>query len=266
MIPDSTLKQAPRADWLYRVRALGEKTVDYEQGGIALQDSSHGLAAASWVAQYTDDSVFLGIDGKEPQRVFDRAGIDMLGLAFDQSMRPLICFSENGDIWLWWFDPSINKQSIGLITQGQNPCITLDVHRREDAERSDVILAYQRGKALYARQQRDRFTVEYLLSAQSPESLDAIGMANTARLQFRFRPANTAPKQADHAISLCYSDDGGHNWSNQRTQSIGEMGQYAARVRFHRLGSFRQRVWKITTSAPTPVNLFGAVAHLEKTE
>ena len=265
-MPDNTLTQRPRSDWLYRVRSLGEKKVDYEPGGIALQDTSQGLATATWVAQYTDGAVFLGIEGKDPQRVLDRAGVDMIGLAFDQAMRPMICFSENGEIWLWWYDPSVNKQSISPITQGQNPCITLDIHQREQAERSDVILAYQRGRALYMRQQRDRFTVEYPLSEESPGALDAIGMAKTSRLQFRFRPAQTVPTHGDHAISLCYSDDGGHNWSNQRTQSIGEMGQYAARVRFHRLGSFRQRVWKITTSAPTPVNLFGAVAHLEKTE
>lgn len=65
---------------------------------------------------------------------------------------------------------------------------------------------------------------------------------------------------SDRKVLLSYSDDGSHNWSNWRERSLGEVGQYAKRVRFNRLGSFRQRVYRIRISSPVRADLMGAVA------
>lgn len=50
-------------------------------------------------------------------------------------------------------------------------------------------------------------------------------------------------------IRLSYSDDGGRTWSYERSNSIGEKGQYAKQVTFHGLGrSLNSRMYKIEFS------------------
>ena len=61
------------------------------------------------------------------------------------------------------------------------------------------------------------------------------------------------------ALMLRWSNDGGHTWSNQRTASIGAMGEYGAEVKFNRLGSGKNRVWEISMSDPVKWCIFGAV-------
>ena len=64
-------------------------------------------------------------------------------------------------------------------------------------------------------------------------------------------------------IQVCYSDDGGRNWSNWREIPLGLTGEYRKRQRIRRLGSARQRVWELQCSEPLTVNVLGAVAALE---
>lgn len=70
----------------------------------------------------------------------------------------------------------------------------------------------------------------------------------------------------DHWVEMCYSVDGGANWSNWKRRSIGEVGQYAKRVRFMRLGKSRQRVFRIRVSSPRKHDLLGAVLTPEQTD
>ena len=70
----------------------------------------------------------------------------------------------------------------------------------------------------------------------------------------------------NRSVTLEYSDDGGHTWSNVRERSLGEQGEYRKRVRFNRLGAFRARIWRVRTSAPIRVDFLGGVAQLVKTD
>lgn len=65
---------------------------------------------------------------------------------------------------------------------------------------------------------------------------------------------------------MCYSDDGGHTWSNWRERSLGEQGQHEKRIRFNRLGSFRARIWHIRVSSPIKHDLLVASAQLIRTD
>lgn len=69
----------------------------------------------------------------------------------------------------------------------------------------------------------------------------------------------------DRKVFLCYSDDGGHTWSNWRERSLGEQGQHEKRVRFSRLGSFRARIWRVRVSSPIKRDLLGGVVQLVRT-
>ncbi len=64
---------------------------------------------------------------------------------------------------------------------------------------------------------------------------------------------------SDRKVLISYSDDGGRNWSNWRERSLGEVGEYAKRVRFWRLGRFRNRIYRIRVSSPVKRDLLGAV-------
>ncbi len=68
---------------------------------------------------------------------------------------------------------------------------------------------------------------------------------------------------SDPQMMLRYSDDGGHTWSNQKTATIGKVGQYGARCKFNRLGAGRNRVWEISMSDPVKFAVFGAFAEGE---
>lgn len=47
-------------------------------------------------------------------------------------------------------------------------------------------------------------------------------------------------------VSLAWSDDGGHTWSNEHTREMGAVGEYGKRIRWTRLGMSRDRVYRHT--------------------
>lgn len=64
-------------------------------------------------------------------------------------------------------------------------------------------------------------------------------------------------------VMLQYSKDNGHTWSNEMWRSVGKIGQYGYRVRWNRLGSARDWVFKIRMSDPVKWVIIGAVADIE---
>ena len=64
--------------------------------------------------------------------------------------------------------------------------------------------------------------------------------------------------------ALRYSDDGGETWSNERKASIGKRGKYLTRVRWTRLGSFRQRMFEVVITDPVPVVIISAYAEVQR--
>jgi len=70
------------------------------------------------------------------------------------------------------------------------------------------------------------------------------------------------PDGANPQIVLRYSDDGGHNWSNERQTSAGLTGQTDLRVKFNRLGMSRRgpsdRIFELSGTDPFKVALLSA--------
>ena len=67
----------------------------------------------------------------------------------------------------------------------------------------------------------------------------------------------------DPQLMLRYSDDNGHSWSNERTCSLGAVGEYGARAIFRRLGAGRNRVWEISLTDPVKFAVIGAILEYE---
>lgn len=68
----------------------------------------------------------------------------------------------------------------------------------------------------------------------------------------------------DPQAMLDWSDDGGHTWSNEHWASCGAIGNYKARVIWKRLGSARDRVFRVRISDPIKVVMLGAELDVEK--
>jgi hypothetical protein len=71
------------------------------------------------------------------------------------------------------------------------------------------------------------------------------------------------PADANPIVMLRWSDDGGHNWSNEKAQSFGLTGETSKRVMFRRLGSTRKnsgldRIFELSGAGNWPVALTGA--------
>ena len=64
-------------------------------------------------------------------------------------------------------------------------------------------------------------------------------------------------------VMLQWSDDGGHNWSNEYWQSAGAIGATSTRVLWRRLGQSRDRVFKVKMTDPVKWRVLGAQLQLD---
>lgn len=65
-------------------------------------------------------------------------------------------------------------------------------------------------------------------------------------------------------VSLQWSDDGGHVWSNLHDVSAGVQGNYTARAIWRRLGRSRDRIFRVIVSDPVPWRLINFYAQMER--
>lgn len=60
-------------------------------------------------------------------------------------------------------------------------------------------------------------------------------------------------------VMLRFSNDGGKTWRpHEQWRSIGKTGEYERRIRWHRLGSARKRVFEVSVTDPVPYRVSGA--------
>jgi hypothetical protein len=66
---------------------------------------------------------------------------------------------------------------------------------------------------------------------------------------------------ADPQVMLRWSDDGGHNWSNEHWTSMGGIGRFGQRIIWRRLGMttrIRDRVYEVSGTDPVKIAIMGA--------
>lgn len=176
--------------------------IDYEHGGIGIQDTTRGLTYQTWRARAVSGSILLSAPTVEEFVFYAGAGqVTEVSLAFDQNMRPAIAFVEDNLCKFSWYDTTASEQVITTLPGGcRTPRVTLDDKRSSQAGVSDIILAYMRGRNLYYRRQRDRYGVELDPTQDLPEperteqraliasakGLIKIGINRQLRMQFMF--------------------------------------------------------------------------------
>lgn len=67
----------------------------------------------------------------------------------------------------------------------------------------------------------------------------------------------------DPQIMLQISRDGGHTYGSEQWRSAGKLGEYARRVKWNRLGSDRDRIWKVKCTDPVKWVILGAYIEVE---
>lgn len=191
MLPEnelsSTIIQAP----FLGAKALGvSKTVDYENGGIAINDASEGLLYQIWRARLIEDNILLDAEKVEEFVLYSDTGISEISFTFDQNMRSALAFVKDDRAYLRWYDTSVGAQTVTeLASDVITPRVSLDDKRYTQSAINDVILAYIRSGSLYYRQQRDRFLIEYFLASDITTGLIKIGMNRQFRFQFMLEPS-----------------------------------------------------------------------------
>jgi len=185
VIPENALSIAPVNAAFSGARALPvTRTVDYEDGGIAIQDPSRGSQYQRWRGRLLGENIILDAPEVEPFVALSGPDITEISFTFDQNMRPAIAYVQAGVAKLWWFDTVAGEQVVTEYPEAITPRVILDDKRFTQTLNSDVILGYVHDGALYYRQQRDRFSIERLLDAGPHVGLVKIGFNVQLRLQF----------------------------------------------------------------------------------
>lgn len=188
MLPNNVASSVPIPGlWTVPDDRVTTPIVDYERGGIALNDTSQGLRVKNWKAWLDDKKVMVQGEGDAfSTELFEENQITELALAFDQNMRWSIGYVAAGVLKLRWYDSNVNARVVTVFTEARNPKMALDDKRPLADQTSDMILAYIRGNELYYRQQRDRFTVERMLKDElfPGTRLKNIGLSRALRMQF----------------------------------------------------------------------------------
>lgn len=198
MIPNNSLSLVVEySNYLYPDNLSITNTTDYELGGIGLNDTSQGLEVQAWFLQITgtptSNNVVISAANWPATTLFSLPSITEVSLAFDQNMNPFIAYVSQGNPFFYWFDATVPGYKHTAMPAGAtSPRCTLDDKRPISTllGTSDIILAYIKNNNLYFMQQRDRYTVEYVLQTNlntyiSNPYLYKVGMNDKYRLQFQ---------------------------------------------------------------------------------
>lgn len=205
------------------VKRPGDFLIDYERGGVALNNPSQGLMVQMWKLHVDRDNLVTGkwnfyvdspVNGTE--YLFSANGVTEASLAFDQNMRPFVVYVESGVTRIWWYDPAVPGVVVTTLGSGfRSPRCCTDEKREWHTSNSDIQLWYVRGLNLCLRYQRERFTVEHVMKVVGPQAeLVSVTMATNNRLRLRLRNTNvsindqqakieTYPLLSDIVLDLC---------------------------------------------------------------
>lgn len=195
MMPDGVLSTTPQPAIFVGARNYPiSKIVDYEDGGIALNDASQGLLYQRWKAllfNSGEEDSYIQLSATEVPafKLIELPRLTEISISFDTLMRPTLAYVQDGVAYLRWYDSAAADYVTDTIGAGVlTPRVSLDDKRflaTNGYQTNDVILAYVRDRNLYVRIQRERYLIEHLL-AEDCNPLIKIGMNRQLRLQFMF--------------------------------------------------------------------------------
>ena len=186
MIPDNSLSLVNiTGDFILAKQYDVNPGLDYEDGGIAINDTSKGNQYQVWRGRLVGDDIILDAPEAAPVTVYSAPNITEISFTFDHGMRPALAFVQGYSVGkLRWYDTSIPAYDVLSFADIYTPRIVMDDKRITQDSNRDMIYAYIKDYKLCYRQQRDRFLIEYILSQALYRRLIKIGMNNKLRMQF----------------------------------------------------------------------------------
>lgn len=186
MLPDNTLSEIT-VELNFLLPRKPSKLIDYEWGGVDLNDPTEGLFVKIWTVYYEGGVIKVSSETNTPTDIITAADVSEVSLSFDQNMRPTICYVENNIVKLYWYDSSVGSQvTTSFDNTYLSPRISLDDGRDNLTNSSDVLFCYVRNNNLYMRVQRERFLTEHLLKEGGVGNLIQVGMTTSLRFQFEY--------------------------------------------------------------------------------
>lgn len=189
MLPKHQLSTIPQiADWLYPYPTDYSPLIDYEMGGVELNDSSQGLDNTLWKLELNKQTgeLKLGKYGEDGEVLLTDKAIKKVSLAFDLNARPAYVLEYDNHVKFTYYD-TVTSQNVTVSFDGvRSPYLTLDDRRVENSAGADILLCYIKGQQLCVRYQRDRYTVEHILHDLPHDNyvLERVGMAVNLRVLF----------------------------------------------------------------------------------
>jgi len=170
----------------FLVPLRNNQLIDYEWGGIDIQNSLQGLLVNIWQCFLENEQIKVTNGDKIYSLILDVENVTAVSLAFDFNMNPNIVYVADGKTYFWWYD-TVAQKHITTEYGGDfiSPQLSLDDHRLHQSANADIIFAYIRNAKLCYRQQRDRYQIEYVLGDAKNKKLTQIGMSKNYRFQFR---------------------------------------------------------------------------------
>lgn len=164
--------------------------IDYDVGGIALNNTSQGLLYQIWTYEAIDIGAYVSAPNTAGKILLFEATtpIEIIRGTFDQNMNPMVAYKQSNQWHYWWFDTiSGSMITSDLPSDVDSVSVVLDDKRQLEATGSDVLLFYTRSGSLYHRRQRDRYTVELLLREGIGGKLVRTDMNGINRLQIKLQ-------------------------------------------------------------------------------
>lgn len=173
-----------------------DPTVDYELGGIALNDPSQGNQVQVWRCWTDGTSAWVAPDNNLAAKTLILTDFDIteVSIGLDQNMAPTVAYIAGGVCKLYWFDSLISGYRTTTYPNHYTPMLTLDDKREGQSGDNDILFFYVRDRKLCYRQQRERYGVERVLQTvpSNEVRIMSLGMSRSNRLQVRMKFPYTA--------------------------------------------------------------------------
>lgn len=271
---------------------LGETTIEAHQntgaaafpferiGGAVIET---GCAAAGTVCTFDNSIAWLGSDkqgrgvvwranGYNAQRLSTQAIEAKIASVEDFSESYAYVYNEQGHVFYclqirgldttlvydgatgMWHEKAYNNDLTGRTEQHRGTCHVFAFQKNLVGDRETGKI-YQQSLSLY-----DDAGREIIRERVFPHIQDEKRYINYTSLELDLENGRglVSGQGSDPQIMLQYSDDGGRTWSSELWRSMGAMGEYKTRVRWLRLGTARDRVFRVKTSDPIFQQINGA--------
>jgi len=171
------------------------RTLDFENGGLAIQNPAGGLNLQVWQARLfhageRQSYIEMRAEQVAPFIAWQQPYLEEFSFSFDQNMQPVFAYMQNGQAKLRFFDSVPQAFSIIHLEQGAiTPRVALDDKRDFlGYAQSDVILAYVLNGNLVKRLGSERYLNTHLVKANIGHAgLVKIGMNLGLRFQYRVK-------------------------------------------------------------------------------